>query len=418
MVSGKFDLLNLKTLFVLYYFLQYGLWPIHSHFAGVTSIYPIYPEENDRIWAALYAVLGMLAFYGGYYTGVGRIICRHIPVPSLRYSSKKMFIVILCAIIISVLVHQFFLGFVEDLYSKLRFRDSSAMAGYQPLLFLLTAVPSACLWISFAIRPNASPLWILSLILSVALVMGNTLLMGFRGSLVYSIFGLLIIHCHLRRKLRFRHICVFALGTLLFLGGYFYTVEKINEYKTLGWGEQPLTYEDYVLNNGSASFLDLFMQRFPGLDMVGHIIHRIDHDREMEYFRHFFIEILTTPIPRKLYEDKVTPIGIRFSREFVDIESGLSPTILGELYINLHVAGIVWGMLGLGMFVSAANSLLLTDVNAMKTVLYANSCITVLVMVESLTLGIDSLIISSVLIVLLLSIVSEKGRLSALRATA
>jgi hypothetical protein len=103
----KFDLFNLKNVFVGYYLMQFGIWPvwvlinepIHNPYV------PFVVTVQDKSWsvALFYALIGLFFFNIGYYMKLGDILSTKLFYFSNRIKSLNFYIAELFLIFVALL---------------------------------------------------------------------------------------------------------------------------------------------------------------------------------------------------------------------------------------------------------------------------------------------------------------------------
>jgi len=176
------------------------------------------------------------------------------------------------------------------------------------------------------------------------------ILSGSKGALLSPIVSVMILHHYFKRKIRIRNF--------IYLGGMVIVIIPIfNIYRSIASG---INFTEFVqvgsLQLNSEFMIRHTMARFYGIDSLTLIIR--DTPGSMEYqLGGTLWPLLVAWIPRQFWEDKpIISFGKIFAEKymgdfFFGTGTSASPTLLGELYLNWHIPGVLFGALISGIVI-------------------------------------------------------------------
>lgn len=180
------------------------------------------------------------------------------------------------------------------------------------------------------------------LLLPILLILG--LLTGSKGTLLSSILAAMIATHYLKREIRFRYIIYLGMLTIILL-------PILNIYRGITSDSGlPIAFIGDSFQSDAEFVIRNLMARFYGIDSLTLLIR--DTPKVMDYQLGGTIwPLFVSWIPRQFWEDKpIISFGKIFAEEylgdfFYGTGTSASPTLLGELYLNWHILGILFGAL-------------------------------------------------------------------------
>lgn len=190
-------------------------------------------------------------------------------------------------------------------------------------------------------RPTISS-WGLILSILVTLSIFFATFRGSRSLLIRFILVFMIIFHYRRHRLKFKSLVVVGLIATILSNGLLY----LRELHQSGSIDTGLFFSSpYELFH---STFGMVRGRFT---MVAHIVNMTPEELEFRYGTTFF-KWIVFPIPRAIWSEKPVFLGRELSiRVFGMPTNGTPPTIIGELYLNFWIPGIIIGMLLLGAYI-------------------------------------------------------------------
>jgi hypothetical protein len=126
------------------------------------------------------------------------------------------------------------------------------------------------------------------------------------------------------------------------------------------------------------------VSRSKGTEVLAAVVHKLGETGDYEFGWRGLIEAFTIVVPKTLWADKPLPSGQRFTTYFfssdlsfsrgadLDVWGGISPTVVGELYWNFGVGGVLVGLFLFGRLARLAfNTLRSHPGNPSIVILYA-----------------------------------------------
>lgn len=284
-------------------------------------------------------------------------------------STPKLAIIIISLAILGFTGYFFFVqssGGLRYLAQNIYARNSLRTTEYYRALFQLTMVAT---WIWFAYDKHALQrlfFWPLALTVLVAL-----LSLGNRGVVILYVISFIVLHIVVKGKnentLLPKNLISWLRKTplLLLLAAFIIVVM----FGMLAWREASFTAksktgditvdlisEKLLRYNNMELLLSTFLgqSNLAGIESLSTIIEFVPSDIPYLYGQTFYWTVMM-PIPRFIWPDKPTTLGIFIKRAIIDSDAtggGVPPTWIGELYINFGVLGIVCGNFLFG-FISA-----------------------------------------------------------------
>jgi oligosaccharide repeat unit polymerase len=173
------------------------------------------------------------------------------------------------------------------------------------------------------------------LILNCLLVLSLLLVQGSRGSIIAVFFFMLIaIHLYIKR-LKILHVAVIFCCIVLFMIGWLYQRDVLDPSIV---SPSDLVYNALISVNDEMTLMLNFVMNMP--DMLGY------------KYGSSFLQLFLMPVPRAIWPEKPAVFQVETTHIFLPQYSALQfnwpPSIVGELYANFHIIGIVLGMLVFG----------------------------------------------------------------------
>ena len=235
-------------------------------------------------------------------------------------------------------------GYLEFIENRETWR-ASGMSGQGLLLFPATsmiAIGAVILLIThrdFFAAPGGLR-WILVLLVITVLPASQ---LGFRGLILAPAVQLLFVYHFCVKRLDFsKAIFPLAMLAVIFTAYGIYREMSFVFHDDFSV-EQILSF---VSTNPEISLSVLL--RSKGADIVSVVIDGISKGASHVYIYPSLIEAVSIIIPRSLWEDKVTPLSVQFSKDFFGLGGGVSPTIVGEAYWHAGVLGVAFILLAVG----------------------------------------------------------------------
>lgn len=331
---------------VFFWIVFYGYTYLGKPVVRVASGDRFWTGEENLDWAMAVAISGLLAFYGGYYSGVGVRLAAHLPAMTDNVSSVRLRRWATFYIVIGALGLWHYMGISggwREFWSK-----PHGLGGKPELsTAYFTGLPDLMVLAFFlvlydAMRGAHFRLTDLGRVFlaSIGGVGVYTILWGRRTFVLWELItGFVLFFLTKGKRPRLGSlvtmgiVVVLALTLTLAYRPYLHLGTDLDEIANV----RPLEMVTSTISQPGDEF-DSF------LTIVGLYPDRIDYDYFLIYAR-----IPIHPIPRLIWPDK-PPLFVSSWNEFLfqsGISWGASESVLGDLYIQMGI----WGV-GIGMFIS------------------------------------------------------------------
>lgn len=337
----------------LTFFMYFWLRCVYALIGGTPLLgNPPFDGENIEAWNItwLYLILAFILFLSGYYCRVGVRLADIFAKLPVRWSYARAKVVIPGILMVGlgslmVLVWMFG-GFSYFLSNKI---ETFMTRGTGPffMLCLGVAFSAECVYIFYLISPRR--LLLIVFVLLLILTVGVGCAIGIKGGgIIFPLFTILVTYHYLKKRLTVGHLLIF-IALIIMVFPIFVAQRATTDISLM----IPLACEGYAK---PLLMLDIFVGRFMGFDPLVYAIR--DTPAVMDYqYGKTMLAMVVGWIPQKLWPDK--PI-YAFGRVFPQVYFGqaencstIGPTILGEAYVNFHVAGVIFVSLVCGILFRA-----------------------------------------------------------------
>jgi len=335
--TGDIDIFHTITLIPLIYFLYFGVGFYVFRLRGMFALSDESVSEETILTSLIVAIIGIIFFYVGYFS-IYKIIKRKIFSKNIfsRWKQKKILVLIIYSSVFFVLVNLWlWLSikgvplFIPDYYREAR---TEIMAGKGYIYALCLAIVPFALLIAniyWQKEKKISPMLKIAFLSIILITIGILVLNVERGIIVSFLIFLFINYHYMKKRFSIKKIFVFFL-IIVFLagfGGYL---------RTRQWSEEERLFLQVLL-----------LELLPEFDNYVKVIKNVPEHLELQWGR-TIIPLFTNPIPRILLpnKDDFKPAGVVFKEffEHYHIRIGERFTIVGELFMNFHIAGVIFGM--------------------------------------------------------------------------
>ncbi len=354
----QFDWLDLKNVFVLFFVLQFGMWPILVYLLGYTSTFglPITfldTRYNEFLRGEAYALVGLGCFFLGRYIPLGGPQrCGVQRVKNGVTSADGLPLLFLSTLMLGAGILGFLGltaaggGFFEFVSHIDEFRTTSLLGvGY--LIFLIVVAQLGALalilfYFTFGRYKVPSHMALLG-------VLALSVLGGVRHVALSAIVGYLVARHYLHKPIRVNTSLVFV-GVIFLALNIFYPIYR-------GLGPEVFEYFSDIENLLDVDWIVVayaLLGRFHGAETIARVIDITGSDG-FQHGRLFFAELFMGVIPRVLWPAKPESSGmVANTTFFYEIFSGGETgsaviTLLGELYWIWGIPAIISGMFCLGV---------------------------------------------------------------------
>lgn len=351
------DYLSVFNMFLLASFFFYVVKPLFIIFyldfkmAGLLHL----PQEKamSLLGAALFYVLcGILSFYAGYLSGAGRIIAEKLPVFGKNWRPLRLKALILVFIVIGVAAYFYLMG------SGITGPRSQLVKGENKYIFLGILFLKTSLVLLFAgalvFRDRLMKTWFWLLLPFYVWFMVS---LGGRGRFLMPLLMCLVFYNYFQKRISFKRLLLFVVAAFLVVSFFFGVANQWIAGKALGVPDV----------TGPSLLVKFAIER--NIDRIDNLAVLLNGMGRLDFqFGKTFLAPFLKFVPDAVRQSIGMGIedgGKIFMKTFFPLVLergyGFPITFIGELYLNLHLPGIVLGMFLFGIWASAAQGYLDRD---------------------------------------------------------
>ncbi len=303
-------------------------------------------DEKYYSLALIYAIIGLHLFQIGYYSNAWRIFIRKKNRAPQDWSLTKFKIILISYSLISFISFLIIIKLTGGLSfyfhnihaAMVKITSGSALFF---MAVLIVEIP-LLIWFSYVLELRRNVfIFGLYLILVVLLF----IFLGERGHVISLIMSLLAFYHYAKQKLNLKPLFIVGLVFILFLSlfGQYREFSKYNfSIKKAGFNAK-IGFE--AIYQSVMSDFDQFI-RF--MDIIKYTPEKIDFQ-----IGKTFLNLFLKPIPSRIWEDKPQGAGVIITKNLYpkhySAHVSIAPSLVGELYLNFHLIGIITGMFLFGV---------------------------------------------------------------------
>jgi len=350
------DIFEPIYLLTLTFLIQYWLRSVEAVTVG--DVYlgtPPFPDDIINIWNVswIYLMLAFALFLFGYYSKIGIAVANLFPTLHIQWSAKRSYFVVIILLLISVISYITLfekLGGWRTYFTEKYVALTTLGTGY---LYFFTSFATIALIISYIyLREFGRYRFAIFPIALIFLVIAVT--SGTRSGLFIPIISLLIIRQYLMRKnsssiknLKNWKIIVIVCFVILIIFPIILAMRHTPIEEII---DDPLT----VYRDLSYLYFSTMGTHYQSIAPFVYIIRDTPDVMDYQYGKTYF-SVFTQWIPRQIWKNKPPSFAMVFTDKYFNSfyslnKTIISPTILGEAYINFHIGGIVIAALASGIF--------------------------------------------------------------------
>jgi len=341
--ENRFDFFNVKIIFLVYYSLQFIIWPIMVLWVGVTRR-PI-PIDGYYTLGLFYSTLGILFFL------LGNSLASKVGLNKNKYLlSDKWDSTLIWALVFGLVIVGYFAfsklmqatGGISNYISLSGYYRSGGLRGLGHWVYLsstILALPLLFYAAAYLKHPHGVPVLNLFVLVGMLfLCLFPAIVIGYRTAVLFPLVQVLLIYNYSQEKLSKRVIALSFLIIVCFL-------------LLIGFWRQQTSIKD--LNFLAVVGLELLdiASRFNASEVVAIMVKKLEETGDFAFGIPSLIGFSTILIPRAIYSDKIESMSERFTREIMadwfpaGIDpSGVAPSMLGEMYWNFSLIGVTFVM--------------------------------------------------------------------------
>jgi len=320
----------------------------------------------------LYSIIALFMMYVGYYSKLGDVFARRLP--RFRFLSGQrvhlMAVMFLAFVVGAVSLYMFYrnIGGVKILgVPDVVIREGLEQGGrLYYSLFLDFALLGFIFLYVYTMHRRRRLVEKIFLLAFISLVVLKFLIIGMKGIIIEVAVILVVIHHYLKKALTIKKALLLLVVILM-------AISLLHNYKVYGMGSADRIWSKFnAFDIGHIAFLTL--GRSAGADMFFQFLDKTPSVYPFQYGK-TFIRLLTSFVPRPFWPGKPWSFGREFSDNYLGIPGSkavFSPTAIGELYVNFHIAGVMLGFFLIGVFLKVIyHYCIKSGVTKEKVIIYA-----------------------------------------------
>ena len=336
-----------------YFALLFVLRPLYdlifgSEFLGDTPFDQATGEAFNL--GLIYAWLSFCVFLGGYYSNLGAIFARSFPRLPTMWNGCRAKIAWPLLLGLGFISYFTLVGSFGGWNYYILNKSETLTSPGQGFLQLGSSMMSIGFIMALTQSYSSGGRGYLAYVLLLPILLILGLLTGSKSALLSSILAAMIVTHYLKREIRFRHIVYLGMLTIVLL-------PILNIYRGITSDSgMSIAFIGDGFQSGAESLIRNLMARFYGIDSLTLLIR--DTPKVMDYqLGETIWPLFVSWIPRQFWEDKpIISFGKIFAEKylgdfFYGTGTSASPTLLGELYLNWHIPGMLFGALLSGIVI-------------------------------------------------------------------
>ena len=349
----RFDPFEPSVVFGAVHTMVFTVRPLFLISSGVNYAYELstevyrylVPSPESIALAMLYGLLGIICFQVGYARLFRKaepdVVAEPMPWSSRRVTHVAIFGTIM-AVVSAVLIFPV-IGSLNTLLSNFgMIRGLLVGYGYQSLGIDLLPLVILIVFVDF-LQGTRRP------ILVVLILFSNVynLVLGSRAG-VFNVWFFLLLAFYYMKGLQFT-VRRAVLVTVVLLVTVVYSVSTADLRNTglEAWSDIETTTRELWSNTAPGMIAARTLEEFNQVDVFATLLDVGPRTFPFEYGK-TYIDLLLQPIPRMLWPGKPWSFDIAMGYYATGERTAIPPSMIGEMYINFHVFGIVAGMLFFG----------------------------------------------------------------------
>lgn len=342
--KDKIDLFSPIAIFSFSYIVLFGIVSLDLL---IFRSEEIRKDEEFYTLALFYSVLGLHFFQFGYFSKLGRIFLKgekRIPntwsTTKLKILSITFSIISFSAFLIIVKMSGGFFYYFSNILQSMRNITTGSAVIF--MCVLIVKIP-VLIWLYYSLENKK---FSFSFFFYLGFVIFLFVSLGERGHLMFLVLSMLICYHYVRKRLGVLQI--FALTSILSL--FLIVYAQYREFTAQAYNVKKAGFN---INLGIAASYHNFVSNFDQLERVKDIVKYVPEKLNYQYGKTFF-NLMLKPIPSRIWEGKPQGAGIVVTKSLYPrhyaAKASIAPSLLGELYLNFHVIGVIAGMFLFGVF--------------------------------------------------------------------
>ncbi|MDA1192748.1 MAG: hypothetical protein O3A46_13830, partial [Candidatus Poribacteria bacterium] len=317
-VQGRLDAMNLRNVFAFYYCYMFSGYFFYLAL-GNEAQYHIdwYKREASVVRAFILCIVGLVCFYVGFHLRVGELLSRRVPYFPRYWSARRMWLVYAASLAGGVMA--FFVimragGGISNYLTTINYSRVHAIGGkaYFFVALNMVATAGATTYVYGAARRSRwlRLLGIATLLMYAPLVMAT----GYRGPILFALIWFMALRHYYVKPLRVRLPAILLFASIILV---FHSYAILRSVLTKATGSvvvaaiDAMTQPEFWLELPS-----IVVGREAGIEYVVRTMEGMRFVEEPPLGVDVVKEVISTPIPRAFWPDKIVPFSFRFTNTF------------------------------------------------------------------------------------------------------
>lgn len=308
--------------------------------------YPFHPEFIP--WTLLLGTIGFVSLLVGYALKAGERISRRLPVFSSKWNKSRLILITTVYIAVGLVGYTYaiissggFQLFAVSLQGRRLLSVSNNWVFASTLI--LFHVATLLLVAYFARHRRLALLFLTTCLLAV----GSSLLLGGRSDALITILAAIVIFYYVRFGGR-RHLIRQTPVVIVTAITFFLLVVIVGTLRWQGAAGRNVLEVDVASTVISGGVARRFLLEFNQLDWFAATLELVPEKLPFQWGQSF-LQFFSMFVPRALWAGKPEPLAFHLNRIAGGPGFGSPPSLMGELYINFSVPGIIAGMFLFGV---------------------------------------------------------------------
>ena len=330
----------------------------------------IIEDEKFYVVSLIFSIIGLHFFHVGYFSNLGYAIYQKRKIFNWKWSIKKLkkitFVYSFISIFSLFLIIRLSGGI---LYHIRNLRESLVNVTSNTtilVLFVIIVKIPLIIWFSELIDRKKIPLFFYLYFIFVMIIL---LLIGERGPFAFLVLSVFVCYHYIKNKVRPISILGIIVMILLFLfayGQYRDFTQQVSKGTNFKLKLKPELIYHYIISH---------------FDQINHFKDIIKYTPDKVDFQYgkTYLNFLVKPIPSLVWENKPQGAGRIVTRyiypKAYNLNVTFAPSILGELYINFHLIGIIVGMFLFGLMIKILHIFLNNNLVSKNAIVVYSICV-------------------------------------------
>lgn len=345
--KGRIDPFSPLAIFTSFYLVLFGFRALDLL---IFKHEIIIEDEKYYIYVLVYSILGLHFFHFGYFSNLGHLFLNQKKKISKEWSKRNFKLILISYSLISFLSLLTIIklsGGISYYFKNIRDALVNITTGTTILLVfvLLIKIPLLIWYCDSLYKKKFS--FSFYIYFGIAAILLASL--GERGPLAFLIMSLLVCYHYVRKRVKFLSILILIVFLISFLVVY-------GQYRDFTQQGFQIKKAGFKLKIGIEATYHYFMNNFDQLNHFKDIIKYVP-DRLSYQYGKTYLNFLVKPIPSFIWEGKPQGAGRVVTQNLYPkahaLQVTIAPSILGELYLNFHLMGILSGMFLFGIICRA-----------------------------------------------------------------